>query len=123
MGPGGAMPISMGPSPMGPSGLIPPHVAGVTAPEWGMPYSGTPIGLPGPPHVPFGGPAGLQSYTIKNHTRMDIPEPTRHIKVDVRQQPGFSYPQPPNHVRIRESMIEPSLPFGQPHGNMNENVQ
>jgi hypothetical protein len=122
-GPGGPMPISMGPSPMGPSGLIPPHVAGITAPEWGMPSSGTPIGLPGPPHIPFGGPAGLQSYTIKNHTHMDIPEPTRHIKVDVRQQPGFSYPQPPNHVRIRESMIEPSLPFGQPHGNMNENVQ
>ncbi len=123
MGQGGPMALSMGPSPIGPSGLIPPHVAGITAPEWGMPYSGTPIGLPGPPHIPFGGPAGLKSYTINNHTRMDIPEPTRHIQVDVRQQPGFSYPQPPNHANIRESMIEPSLPFNQPQSMMHETVQ
>ena len=122
-GQGVPMALSMGPSPIGPSGLIPPHVAGVTAPEWGMPYSGTPIGLPGPPHIPFGGPAGLKSYTINNHTHMDIPEPTRHIKVDVRQQPGFSYPQPPNHANIRESMIEPSPPFNQPQSMMHETVQ
>jgi hypothetical protein len=123
MGQGGPLALGMGPSPIGPSGLIPPHVAGITAPEWGMPYSGTPIGLPGPPHIPFGGPAGLKSYTINNHTHMDIPEPTRHIQVDVRQEPGFSYPQPPNHANIRESMIEPSLPFNQPRSMMHETVQ
>jgi hypothetical protein len=116
------VPVGMGPSPLGPSGLIPPHVAGITTPEWGMPLSGTPIGLPGPPHVPYGGPAGLRSYVIKNHTFTQIPEPTKHIRVDVKQKPGFSYPQPPNHARITEQMIEPSLPFNQPRIMRNERV-
>lgn len=121
--PMGGRPGCMGASPMGPSGLIPPYVAGITAPEWGMPYSATPIGLPGPPHIPYGGPAGLQSYTIRNHTYNHMPEPVQNIQVDVRQKPGFSYPQPPNHVRITEQSIEPSLPFNQPRINRFENVQ
>jgi len=36
--------------PVGPGGPSP--IAGVTAPMYGMPMSGTPIGLPGPPHLP-----------------------------------------------------------------------
>ncbi|MGH7129621.1 MAG: hypothetical protein ACREIV_13710, partial [Planctomycetaceae bacterium] len=40
----------------GPPGLPAYHpVAGVGgAPSWGSPYTGNPIGLPGPPHLPYG---------------------------------------------------------------------
>ncbi len=88
----------------------PPHfVSGVTGPQWGMPMSGTPIGLPGPPHVPLGVPAGLQKHVVKNHTRMRMPEPTEKMKIDVRQRPGFSYPKPVSHVSIVERV---RAPFG-----------
>jgi hypothetical protein len=119
----GAGPMAMGPSAIGPSGLIPSHVAGISAPEWGAPMCGTPIGLPGPPHLPYGGPAGLQSYTMRNYTKVHIPEPTKHISVGVRQVPGFSYPQPANHVFIREQMLSPSLPYGQPRTMRHEAVE
>ena len=56
------------PVPMGNTGLVPNYVAGVTAPQYGMPYVGTPIGLPGPPHIPLGVPAGLQRHVMTNHT-------------------------------------------------------
>lgn len=109
----GGMPA--GPVPMGPTGLVPQYVAGITAPEWGMPYTGTPIGLPGPPHIPLGGPAGLRQHTMRNHTRVHIPEPNKHLTVNVRQMPGYSYPAPANRVHITEQSIYPSLPYGQPH--------
>jgi hypothetical protein len=111
---------AMGGYPTG--GLPPNYVAGVTAPQYGMPYTGTPIGLPGPPHIPLGGPAGLQKHVIKNHTHMHIPGPTETFKIHVRQQPGQSYPKPANRVHIREQMIHPSLPFEQPHWDMHERV-
>lgn len=114
-GPNGAMmPMAGYPVPMGPTGLMPQHVAGLTAPEWGMPYSGTPIGLPGPPHIPMGGPAGLRQHTMRNHTQVNIPEPNKRVTVGVRQMPGYSYPAPPNRVHITEQSIQPSLPFDQP---------
>jgi hypothetical protein len=78
------------------------YVSGVNGPQYGMPMCGTPIGLPGPPSVPLGIPAGLQRHAIVNHTYVNIPEPTKHIRVDVKQKPGFSYPAPDNHVRIVE---------------------
>ena len=109
------MPMGGMPGAMGPTGLMPNHVAGVTAPEWGMPITGTPIGLPGPPHIPLGGPAGLQSHTMKNHTKVHMPDPVRHMKIGVRQVPGFSYPTPPNRVHVTEQMLQPSLPYDQPH--------
>ena len=116
---GGSGPFPMGGMPggpvaMGPTGLMPQHVAGLTAPEYGMPYTATPIGLVGPPHIPLGGPAGLQSHTMRNHTHVSMPDPTRHLRMDVRQVPGFSYPTPPNRVRITEQMLQPSLPYDQP---------
>jgi hypothetical protein len=95
-GPGGM------PCPQGGPGYPPGFVAGVTAPQYGMPITGTPIGLPGPPHVPLGVPAGLQSHTIVNHTRVHLPEPTKHMRIDVKQTPGMSYPEPVNHERIVE---------------------
>lgn len=78
------------------------YVSGVTGPNYGMPISGTPIGLPGPPHIPLGIPAGLQSHTMVNHTHNNLPNPTDHMRIDVKQRPGMSYPNPVNHVRIVE---------------------
>jgi hypothetical protein len=90
--------------PMGSAGGTIPvnYISGVTGPQYGMPMCGTPIGLPGPPHVPLGAPAGLQKHVIKNHTCVHMPGPTRRVKIDVRQDPGFSYPKPANHAFIVE---------------------
>jgi hypothetical protein len=114
---GGACP------PLGPGGgVMPNYVAGVTAAQYGMPYVGTPIGLPGPPHIPLGGPAGLQKHVMKNHTHVHVPGPTEKMHISVRQQPGFSYPKPVSHIHIREQMLHPSLPFEQPHWDMHERI-
>lgn len=105
-----------------PGSLPPNYVSGVTAPQYGMTMSGTPIGLPGPPHIPLGGPAGLQTHTVKNHTQYHIPGPTEHFKVHVKQQPGFSYPKPVNKVHIREQNIHAGYQFGQPHYDKHERI-
>ena len=79
----GAMPMACGPAGLGPgstAGLPPAFVAGMTASEYGMPMSGTPIGLPGPPHIPMGIPAGLQAHSIKNMTKTHIPGPVKHFR-------------------------------------------
>jgi hypothetical protein len=93
---------------------LPGYVAGVTGPQYGMTYTGTPIGLPGPPHIPLGTPAGLQKHTIRNTTHMHLPDPVKHVHVNVRQIPGESYPTPPSHVRIREQNLHPGVPTGMP---------
>ncbi|GIW92986.1 MAG: hypothetical protein KatS3mg110_1027 [Pirellulaceae bacterium] len=94
---------------------LPGHVAGVTAPTWGMPMTGTPIGLPGPPHIPLGAPAGLQRHVMVNHTPVHIPDPAATYKIHVRQQPGYSYPAPPTRAHIVEQSYQP-LPLNrQPH--------
>ncbi len=121
---GGGRPIPMG-VPMGGSGMVaggggmpPGFISGMTAPQYGMPISGTPIGLPGPPHIPLGGPAGLRKHSITNHTLVHMPKPTRKLSVNVKQSPGFSYPKPPNHVSIRERTTKAPIWFTQPLGNM-----
>ena len=78
------------------------YIAGVTGPQYGMPMSGTPIGLPGPPTCPLGVPAGLQQHTIVNHTHRSSAGADQHVRVDVKEEPGYSYPTPVNHVRIVE---------------------
>ena len=92
-----------------PTGL-PGMIAGVNAPQYGMPISGTPIGLPGPPHVPLGHPAGLKKHVIKNHTHMHIPRPVDKVKMNVRLQPGYSYPNPVSRINISEQNIHPGVP-------------
>ena len=109
---GGPMPKAG--SKFGPSGLAPAYASGLTTPQWGIPSVGTPIGLPGPPHIPLGHAAGLQKHVMKNRTRQRIPGPTEKLKITVRETPGYSYPKPPSRVRIREQHIHPTLPFGQP---------
>jgi len=88
----------------GMQGPCPPpgYVAGMTAPQYGMPMSGTPIGLVGPPHVPLGIPAGLQKHVMVNNTHVSLPQPVTRERIDVRQEPGISYPVPANHARIVE---------------------
>jgi hypothetical protein len=78
------------------------YISGYNAPQYGMPTCGTPIGLPGPPSVPFGVPAGLQKHTMVNRTCVHMPEPTKSEKIVVKQTPGYSYPAPVDHVRIVE---------------------
>jgi hypothetical protein len=95
----------------------PPHVAGMTTAGYGMTTSGTPIGLPGPPHLPLGHPAGLCYHAIHNHTHHQIPHPVNHFNVHVRQQPGLSYPKPVSQVHINEQVFpDPvQLPGPQPY--------
>jgi hypothetical protein len=71
--------------------------------QYGIPITGTPIGLPGPPHIPLGHPAGLQKHTMVNHTFQHYPHPTRKIGVHVKHVPGTSYPRPANKVFIGEA--------------------
>jgi len=128
----GTAPDAFGASGMVPGGYCPPgygnvgippqFVAGVTAPQYGMTTSGTPIGLPGPPHIPFGGPAGLQKHVMHNHTKMHIPEPTKQMKIHVKQEPGFNYPKPADRVFIREQSIHYGGGYQQPHYDAHQNM-
>lgn len=117
------MPMMCGPDGCGPGGVpasLPGYVAGVTAPQYGMTYTGTPIGLPGPPHIPLGTPAGLKKHTIRNTTHRHLPDPVEHMKINVRQTPGQSYPAPVSRVRIHEQNINAGVPTGMPgylHGS------
>jgi len=110
----GGQPIPMG-MPVGGMCSVPAnYIAGVSAPQYGMPMCGTPIGLAGPPHVPLGIQAGLQKHTMVNHTRMRIPPPTQDVRIDVKQRPGFSYPKPADHARIVERTHKGPGWFNQP---------
>lgn len=110
-GPGGVMPAGY----CGPNGAMPPaFVAGVSAPQYGMPITGTPIGLPGPPHIPLGIPAGLRKHTITNHTHTHIPGPVEKVGVHVKQSPGLRYPKPPHKVFIHENARAGWLKFTPP---------
>ncbi len=114
---GGGYPGMPGPQGMSTAGFapapMPPHmISGMTTPEWGMPHVGTPIGLPGPPHIPLGHEAGLTNHTMKNHTRVMLPPPVHKVKIDVKQRPGMNYPRPVNHVQVSESNRAPFRAFG-----------
>jgi hypothetical protein len=120
-GHGGAPIVSADPVAMG-MAAFPGNLSGLTTPGWGMPITGTPIGLPGPPHIPLGAPAGLQKHVMKNRTHMHLPGPTERIHIRVRETPGYSYPRPVHHVRIHEQHIHPAYPFSQPHDDRTEVV-
>jgi hypothetical protein len=97
-----------------PAQVPPAFVAGMTAPEYGMPRVGTPIGLPGPAHIPLGIPAGLRKHTITNHTKMHIPPPSRTLDLHVQQAPGLSYPKPARHAYVAERHDVPHIRLRQP---------
>jgi hypothetical protein len=102
---GGNMPIGMPTAGFAPAAVPPNMIAG--GPSWGMPITGTPIGLPGPPHIPLGGPAGLQRHVMKNRTRIHMPPPVTQMTMSVKQRPGMNYPRPVNHVSVDEVHREP----------------
>jgi hypothetical protein len=127
VGGAGGMGGACGPDggPLGPGGGdlgFNSYIAGVTVPQYGMPHVGTPIGLPGPPHVPLGVPAGLQQHVMRNHTHYHIPGPVEKVAIDVRQKPGLSYPKPVDHVHITERSYVPPLVFQQPLGDKHHHV-
>lgn len=100
-------PMGMPTSAFAPAPSPPGVVSGVNGPQWGMPFVGTPIGLPGPPHVPLGGPAGLTRHVMKNRTRVHVPHPVDTMHVGVKQRPGMDYPNPVRHVKIHEVQRAP----------------
>jgi hypothetical protein len=116
---GGGTPVGMA-APLGmpcggnPSQLPPAFITGMNAPNYGMPITGTPIGLPGPAHIPLGIPAGLQKHTITNHTKMHIPPPSRSVGLHVQESPGLSYPKPARHAYVLERHDVPHLHLKQP---------
>lgn len=114
---GGAIPVGYCGPDGAPQGMPPQFVAGVTAPQYGLTSSGTPIGLPGPPHIPHGAPAGLQQHVMRNHTPVRMPGPVERFTVDVRQHPGYSYPRPSRHMAIREFHFKPWNIFRRPRSN------
>ena len=102
---GGGIPPAMmmgGPGAQGGAPFCGP-ISGVNTPQWGMTTSGTPIGLAGPPHLPYGGPAGLQSHTVRNKTRQQIPDPVDHMLIDVQHKPGIRLPPPVKHIQYSEN--------------------
>lgn len=109
--PAGGMgaPVGM-PTGAGWSTIPQPYISGVTGPAYGMPSCATPIGLPGPPHIPLGYPAGLKKHTIKNHTRVSYPKPTKKIRIDVKEKPGVHYSRPVSHGRIVERVRATGCP-------------
>jgi len=42
------------------------YISGMTTPQYGVPITGTPIGLAGPPHLPLGPQAGLKRHVTRN---------------------------------------------------------
>jgi len=100
---GGGVPGAMIAAGSGMPGMPTQPIAGMgNMPPWGMPYVGTPIGLPGPPHLPLGGAAGLQSHTIRNLTKTHIPEPTRDLLIAVKHGP-MGVPEPVRHIQYTEN--------------------
>ena len=71
-------------------------------PAWGMPQTATPIGLVGPPHLPYGGPAGLKRHIIRNNTRVDMGRPVDQFTAVVRHEPGIRMPHPVRHMEYTE---------------------
>jgi hypothetical protein len=101
----GSMPMGMPTSGFAPNPVPPNMLAG--APQWGMPITGTPIGLPGPPHVPLGTPAGLQKHVMTNRTKVKLPPPVTKMEMTVKERPGQNYPRPVNRVQVDEGQREP----------------
>jgi hypothetical protein len=109
MGPGG-IPMSAVPgAPMGtpiatgPTGFV---AGGGISPAWGMPITGTPIGLPGPPYIPFGAPAGLKSHTIRDHTQNSLAQNVGLVAEKAAQTTVRAAAVPP-HVLFDDGIPEP----------------
>ena len=80
----GSMPMGMPTGGFAPPAVPPNMIAG--APQWGMPITGTPIGLPGPPHVPLGSPAGLQQTRDEESHAGDDAAASGQVQLSVKQR-------------------------------------
>jgi hypothetical protein len=80
-----------------------PVVGASGAMVYGYPHTGTPIGLIGPTHLPFGRPASLQSHTVDNHTDVDLGEPVKDFRVHVKHEPGYRLPHPVREMEYTET--------------------
>ena len=108
-----APPVPIATTGVGPIGVPAPQIVAETGhaapgmpsnlPVWGIPNVGTPIGLPGPPHLPYGGPASLKSHTMRNLTKNDLPDPVEHSLTDVKHTPGFRLPAPVSYTYYEEN--------------------
>ena len=79
-------------------------VAGMgMTPPWGMTSVGTPIGLPGPPHLPLGKPAGLQSVTFRDRSHNQISSPVDDLLIDVKRNPPIKTVDPVRHIQYEET--------------------
>jgi hypothetical protein len=84
-----AAPLPMGIQANATAGVPMSHVVGVTAPQYGSPSCATAVGLPGPPCLPLGAPAGLEKVVYRHCLACPIkPKPTEHVCVDVLNVPG-----------------------------------
>ncbi|MEM8679738.1 MAG: hypothetical protein AAGF97_10340 [Planctomycetota bacterium] len=72
------------------------------SPQYGIPHVATPIGLPGPAHIPLGAPAGLQKHVMHNHTHTYLPDPSHKVNIHLKQHPGVSYPAPKTQAWIHQ---------------------
>jgi hypothetical protein len=103
IGAGGVPADMMVGGPAGPGRSPYDPIVGVNGvPMYGMPTVGTPIGLPGPPHIPLGRQASMQSHTVRNTTDYNIPKPPQDILIDVRHEPGLSLPDPVKYIQYTE---------------------
>ena len=84
------------------SGMPGVPISGVNMTAYGMPITGTPIGLPGPTHLPLGAPAGLREHRVVNGTKQDIHGPNPDFTVRVKHKPGLSLPRPVRYVEYTE---------------------
>ena len=70
---------------------------------YGQPYTSTPIGLAGPPHLPLGRPAGLKSHVVRNLSDVQMHRPVENMLIDVKHEPGINMPPPVSHIQYTET--------------------
>ena len=92
MGPNGV------PTPMPPNaavsgaGWVPSnYISGVTGPQYGVPMTATPSGLPGPPYIPLGIPTELDRRNRANRTAGFSSGPTHRIKSGKQRRFGYRH--------------------------------
>ncbi len=86
-----------------------------TTPETnpGMPATGTPIDLPSPPHLPYDGPAGLDSHQVRNSDpRIQWQEPAEIVK-DLRGKMQVVISNLENKKSHQQSVEQYSRPLEQ----------
>ncbi len=70
---------------------------------YGYPNSGTPIGLVGPAHIPYGRKAGLQRHVVQNLTDVNLPGPVEQLTIRAKHEPGISLPPPVTDIEYTET--------------------